>query len=401
MYKCTFYDSKDVLSYNSKSNLLFKNNKLLKVKNAFDEKRLLRKNDYSIRITLGRNCNLRCAYCIQCNSRENPKEELTVNDFFRHLKFFLGKNRIFNVEFWGGEPLLYFEKIKQLHKKFVDELNVSRFWFATNGQYLTDEVTDFIIQNKFFISISYDGPGQELRGYDMEHDKVVMNNIKRLNNHKLLAFLPVMSNLNKSMSKYQEKIKNLLGTDEFVIGNFPLINVVDNNSFNNRVPDDYLSNLSREIYSDFMEGKLSNIHSVQRDVFNFINHFGKREITSYRICLALNPKKLSIDMAGNWIACHNFNKDDVYGNSSLYLGNIKETKLKKKPMMFIPESAKRLKRLNCSCCIVKHICNGGCAFQNPEYEEYNCKANFYYNLAIFKITLSMITGKIVKDIIEE
>jgi sulfatase maturation enzyme AslB (radical SAM superfamily) len=216
MYKCTFCGTGDVLHYDTHKNLLYKNNKVLKVKNNT----LINDDRYSIRLTLGRNCNLRCAYCIQCNARENFKNELSVDDFIGHLKNFMGKKKIHVIEFWGGEPLVYFNKLKELHKKFVEKLNVKSFWFATNGALLTDEITDFLIQNNFYISISYDGDGQSLRGYDLEHDKKVVNNIKRINDKKLLAFLPVMTNLNKSMSRYQENVKNMIGTDEFCYWKF-------------------------------------------------------------------------------------------------------------------------------------------------------------------------------------
>jgi sulfatase maturation enzyme AslB (radical SAM superfamily) len=100
----------------------------------------------------------------------------------------MGKKRINSIEFWSGEPLLYFDKIKQLHKKFTDEFNVKKFWFATNGKLLTDEVTDFITRNNIIVSISYDGDGQCLRGYDLEHDGKVVNNLKHLNEKKSSRF---------------------------------------------------------------------------------------------------------------------------------------------------------------------------------------------------------------------
>jgi radical SAM protein with 4Fe4S-binding SPASM domain len=167
------------------------------------------------------------------------------------------------------------------------------------------------------------------------------------------------------------------------------------------VPDDYLSNMSNGIYTDFINGKIQNIQSVPRDAYGFISHLGEKKERQYRICIALHPKRLSIDMAGEMIMCHNFNKDDIVYGDSLYLGNIKEMKLKKKPILHINEAVDRRKRLSCSSCLVRHICNGGCVFQPPEYEEYNCKANFHYDLAIFGVALSMITNKVVKDIIKE
>jgi sulfatase maturation enzyme AslB (radical SAM superfamily) len=94
MYKITFYNSDDVLTYNAEKNLLYKNNKLLKVKNKFSEEKFMKENDnYNIRITLGRNCNLCCVYCIQNNVKRSIDDELSVDDFIFHLKHFVGKKK--------------------------------------------------------------------------------------------------------------------------------------------------------------------------------------------------------------------------------------------------------------------------------------------------------------------
>jgi hypothetical protein len=57
----------------------------------------------------------------------------------------------------------------------------------------------------------------------------------------------------------------------------------------------------------------------------------EKEEIPYRECLTPHPKHSSIDIAGNIMAYHNFNKGDMYGNNSLYLGSIKNLKLTKKP----------------------------------------------------------------------
>jgi radical SAM protein with 4Fe4S-binding SPASM domain len=207
------------------------------------------------------------------------------------------------------------------------------------------------------------------------------------------------------MYAYQEKIKNLMGTDDFIIGQFPVLQIVSRNSYESKIPDDGLPFISKEIYNDFIDGKLKNILSLRVESETFIANLGRIKNNPHKICrcLALHPQRLAIDMAGNIMACHNFNKGDMYGKNSLYLGNIKEMKLKKKPEVYIDDAIDRKKRLSCFNCLVRHLCCGGCSLQvqDSEYEKYSCRLNFYYNLAIFGISLSIITGKAVKEIIKE
>src|SRR6185295_15323649 len=70
------------------------------------------------------------------------------------------------IEFWGGEPFVYFAKLKKLvpalHQRFPEaELNI-----VTNGSLIDEEILDFIERYDIRIAVSHDGPGQHLRGPD-------------------------------------------------------------------------------------------------------------------------------------------------------------------------------------------------------------------------------------------
>lgn len=64
------------------------------------------------------------------------------------------------LAFYGGEPLLNFNMIKQsvAYAKQVFEWRSISFGTTTNGTLLTDEIVDFLVQNNFRLTISLDGP---------------------------------------------------------------------------------------------------------------------------------------------------------------------------------------------------------------------------------------------------
>jgi len=103
------------------------------------------------------------------------------------------------------------------------------------------------------------------------------------------------------------------------------------------------------------------------------------------------------------MACGIFDKGNKCGDADLCFGNIKETKLTNNiKNIYYPVIDERRKRSHCNDCLVKHMCCGGCPLNNPkEYEVANCKQNYYFNLAIFSAALTMITGKVVKEITKE
>jgi uncharacterized protein len=99
----------------------------------------------------------------------------------------------------GGEPLLcglnYFEKVLEFQEKYRQPGSVIQNSIQTNGSLITDEYIIFFKDNKFDISISFDGPGifNSLR----HNTKNVINIIEKLQNASVnLATISVIHSLN-------------------------------------------------------------------------------------------------------------------------------------------------------------------------------------------------------------
>ena len=103
-------------------------------------------------------CNLCCEYCFAGQGKYQGKDALMSFEVGRQALDFLiensGTRRNLEVDFFGGEPMMNFEVVKQLvayAREVEGEKGKNfRFTFTTNGVLLDDEVMDFLnreIQN--------------------------------------------------------------------------------------------------------------------------------------------------------------------------------------------------------------------------------------------------------------
>ena len=110
-------------------------------------------------------CNLNCAYCFASQGKYHGDRALMSFEVGRQALDFLikssGSRRNLEVDFFGGEPLMNWDVVKQLvayartqeepnHKKF-------RFTLTTNGMLIDDEVIDFANREMDNVVLSLDG----------------------------------------------------------------------------------------------------------------------------------------------------------------------------------------------------------------------------------------------------
>jgi uncharacterized protein len=120
-------------------------------------------------ILLTDRCNLRCRYCYDGYQGLREAEGGVAMDWPR-LRWALdyvfrivgAGSEIFDIHFFGGEPLLEFDLMRQaaeycrgIARAHRVDVNLS---VSTNGLLLTPEIIRFLADNQFDVSISLDGP---------------------------------------------------------------------------------------------------------------------------------------------------------------------------------------------------------------------------------------------------
>ena len=135
-----------------------------------------KRNLQKIKIQLGLKCNYSCEYCSQrfvprnaddstqeSGELENPEQ---IEKFISKFEGLDVNGEELKFEMWGGEPFLYFAKMKMITERLHAKYPHATYSVITNGSLLNQEILDFIKKYDFAVSISHDGSGQQTRGPD-------------------------------------------------------------------------------------------------------------------------------------------------------------------------------------------------------------------------------------------
>lgn len=110
-------------------------------------------------------CNLNCEYCFASQGKYHGDRALMSFDVGKQAIDFLvansGSRKNLEVDFFGGEPLMNWEVVKQIvayARSIEKEHNKNfRFTLTTNGMLIDDEVIDFANKEMHNVVLSLDG----------------------------------------------------------------------------------------------------------------------------------------------------------------------------------------------------------------------------------------------------
>lgn len=110
-------------------------------------------------------CNLNCAYCFASQGKYHGDRALMSLDVGKRALDFLIENSAgrtnLEVDFFGGEPLMNFDVVKQLvayaRSREKECGKIFRFTLTTNGMLIDDDVIDFANREMSNVVLSLDG----------------------------------------------------------------------------------------------------------------------------------------------------------------------------------------------------------------------------------------------------
>ncbi len=116
-------------------------------------------------LNVAHTCNLSCEYCFASQGKYNGDRAIMSFDVGKRAIDYLlensGHHRNLDIDFFGGEPLMAWEVVKQIiayaRSKEKEYKKTFRFTFTTNGMLLNDEVTDFLNKEMHNVVLSLDG----------------------------------------------------------------------------------------------------------------------------------------------------------------------------------------------------------------------------------------------------
>lgn len=257
------------------------------------------------------NCNLNCKYCYEGNN----KDDFTINKEIIELSLDFIESRIeknhneliFPIH--GGEPLLYFEKMKlivEFCKSRFKDIDI-KFPFTTNGTILNDEILDFIINEVPDVTLSIDGSKHTQDSMRSFKDGKSTYEIVLKNGKRLLQYLP---NMRIRMTFDSNTVENLYEDVKFLVDHGFKIIVPAPNLFDRNWDYIHLNILEKQLIKikEYVESKKDVLISlIDKDIY----------INKGSCSGGIN--NFSIYPNGNIYPC-----TMVAGNEEFYIGNVFE-----------------------------------------------------------------------------
>jgi len=355
-----------------------------------------------LKIQLGLSCNYECSYCSQrfvARADETNKNDADLflsklPSWFNGGSDGLGTGVV--IEFWGGEPFVYWKTLKPLAEELRKKYPNALFTLVTNGSMLSIEKNDWLLNLGFNIGLSHDGPGQHVRGPDPFDDPekfaAILDLWHKLGPLNRMSFNSMVTKTNSSRLAISEWFQNKLGF-EVPIGEGGLIDPYDDggatNSFSD--PADHVT-YRKNSFFEIQTGKLTNFNVINNKLNDFIKSILTKRPSSAvgQKCGMDRSDNIAVDLKGNVLTCQNESPVEVSFNGESHLiGSVDDfdnIKLK--------SSTHWSFRDNCAKCPVLQLCKGSCMFLHGPLWELGCDNSYSDNIPYFMSAIELLTGYI-------
>lgn len=347
-----------------------------------------------LKISLGLNCNYECSYCSQ---RFVPRADASnPDDIEPFLKSLLEnvKGAPDKIEFWGGEPFVYWKTFKPLAERLRELYPYTRFSVITNGSLLDGEKLDWLDKLGFAMAISHDGPGYHVRGLDPLDDpekaKWIYEAYRRFAPSGRISINAMMHSGNRSRAEVQEWFAERFG-GHIQIGEGSMVDPYDEGGMASMLKTygDHID-YRNETLMEMREGRASDFGIVDGKVRDFIY-----SIQSARPASAVGQKcgmdksdNLAVDLFGNVLTCQNVSIKGVAPNGeSHHIGNLSDL-----GAVAMKTSTHWSKRSECPNCPVLQVCQGSCMYLDGPLWDAGCDNSFSDNITFFAAAIEAMTG---------
>uniref|UniRef100_UPI0025E8448E SPASM domain-containing protein n=1 Tax=uncultured Sulfitobacter sp. TaxID=191468 RepID=UPI0025E8448E len=295
------------------------------------------------------------------------------------------------IELWGGEPFLYWAKIKRLIPALSERFPGAQFLVITNGSLLDTEKLDFIARYDICVGISHDGPGQHLRGPDPLDDPEKSRWIKAL-----LAERPGKTSFNAVLTRDHHDLQALkawfadkVGPDVSV-GLEGVVNVYDAATAigTGRFEPAELNSLTWSIFEALVEDP--NAFGLGERVNEFYKSIIRRRPIEAlgQKCGMDREDTIAVDLRGNVMTCQNTGAKGAHK-----IGHVADF-----DAIALDTATHFAFRPECMSCPVVQLCKGSCMFLEGDFFAQSCANEFAFNMGIMMAAVWHLTGTVVVGI---
>lgn len=314
---------------------------------------------------IAHDCNLKCKYCFAEEGEYHGKRELMTTEVGKKAIDFLikasGTRKNLEVDFFGGEPLMNFQVVKNIveYARSLEKENNKNFRFTitTNGILLNDEIQKYINENMHNVVLSVDGR-------QSVHDKM-----RPCANGK--------GSYDIVMPKYKKLADSRNQTDYYVRGTFTRHNLdfgkdvfhLADEGFKQISVEPVVADLSEDyaIQSEDLPSIFAEYEKLACDIverrkngewFNFFHYMidltGGPCVTKRLVGCGSGTEYLAVTPTGDLYPCHQF-----VGIEQFKMGTV-DTGVEKPEIREQFENCNVYSKPACKKCWARFYCSGGC-----------------------------------------
>lgn len=331
-------------------------------------------------LNISHDCNLRCEYCFASKGDFGlGKKLMSFETGKAAIDFVLeksGDRKNIEVDFFGGEPLMNFDVVKQIveyaRKKEKEKNKNFRFTITTNGVLLDDKKIEYINKEMSNVVLSLDGRKQindQIRktvNYEGTYD-IIVPKFKKLvatRGDKDYYIRGTFTNFN---TDFTEDIKAYLDEGFLQLSLEPVV-TDENEAYAireehlDKICDEY-ERLAKFILDEKLKGSKMNFFHFMIDLKQ-----GPCVIKRLKGCGCGN-EYIAVTPDGDIYPCHQF-----VGKEEFKMGNVHTMEIDENIRnSFACESI--YTKDGCDSCFAKYYCSGGCNANNYIYNGSILKPN--------------------------
>ena len=317
-------------------------------------------------LNIAHDCNLRCKYCFADEGEYHGRRALMSFEVGKAALDFLvansGDRRNLEVDFFGGEPLMNWEVVKQIveyGRSIEKEKNKNfRFTITTNGTLLTDEILDYVNKEMGNIVLSIDGRKEvndfmrPRKGGQGCYDDIVPKFLKVAESRHQLRYF-VRGTFTHNNLDFSEDVKHLADLGFKQISVEPVV----------ARPEDWYALKDEDIPKLCDEyDKLARFYLERQEEGRGFNFFHFNIDLEGGPCVAKRLsgcgsgcEYLGVTPWGDLYPCHQF-----VGNEDFIMGNVYDG-ITRKDIQEMFKKSNVYSRPECENCFARYYCSGGCA----------------------------------------
>ena len=362
------------------------------------------KNIRHLKLQLGLKCNYACQYCSQAHQPHDidghPED---VAPFMHQLENWFaggddGQGEGVKIEFWGGEPFVYWKLLKPLGEAVKERYPNAQFSIVTNGSLFDDEKLAWVEALDVGIGLSHDGPAQVYRGPDPLNEPDNLAQIKRWVSRRMsidrMSFNTVLHRHNQSLKAvrmyFSEKLD--LPAQAIVLSTEEVMLPYDQSGLSLSLQGNDHKRFMHQVFWELVTGSGMAVGTMRDKVDEFMRSQAQsRPLDSLgQKCGMDRDDSIAVDMKGNVMTCQNMSASTKHK-----IGHVEQFE-----EISLNTAYHFSTRSECPRCPVAQLCKGACLFLEDSYWGGACDNSFSHNLAVLAAALYYQTQGLILTRIE-